>query len=85
MNPLKALQEFVRVTKTGGTIHIVIPIEKNKKKRQVRYGHSYVFEDSKQFTDMISHLPLEMVLSRMEEKTLSGIASSFILKVGNTS
>ena len=59
INPRKALQEFVRITKSGGIIHIVVPIEKNVNKRQVRYGHSYVFEDSKQLTDMVSQLPLK--------------------------
>ncbi len=80
IDPRRAMEEFVRVTREGGVIHIVIPIETSAEHREIRFGHSTVFESSQQFRDIVSDLPVEMLMEKDCEKTASGIASTFIMR-----
>ncbi len=79
--PLNALREFVRITKSGGVIDIIVPIEPATKSRELKFGHSYVFESSSDFIQLSSKVPVKIEFQADSEKTLSGIASTFVLKV----
>jgi len=80
-SPLNAINEFVRITKKNGYIFIVIPIESLAVKRDIKYGHSYVFERSSDFLNLIKDMPITVVEKHVDEKTLSGQASTFVMKV----